>query len=247
MQQASLQQKLILWKEWIKTYLQRLSWLYQLVMHWKSRRVPSLLVRRGRTKIAIEAYPRSANSFSFRLFRHANPDIRSEEVAHHCHNISNIKHAVRWGIPALVIVREPVAAISSNMLVRQDTSDEMLELLTVKYLDFHEWLRDNSDKVVIARFEDIIQGRFRIISEALNERFGTDFNTDFDEAVLAQQARETIERVSPNRSNPHHVPLPNKTRDDVYSDLRPRIHASATVQCATRLYQEIIEKAVRLD
>jgi hypothetical protein len=246
-EKQSLQRWLIHSKEWAKTYLQRVSWLYQLVMRWKSRRVPSLLVRRDSTKIAIEAYPRSSNSFAVRLFKHANPQVKPNEIAHHTHNISNIKQAVKWGIPALVIVREPVDAISSNMLALKDTSNGMLEILAVKYVDFHQWVRDNMQDVVVARFEDITQGHFRKISEALNQHFGTNFSTKFDEALLAQQARESIKRFSPHKSNPNRVPIPSKAREDAYSDLRPRIRASRTVQEATRLYHEIIDMAISSD
>ena len=99
--------------EWIKTYLQRSSVIYQAVMRWKARKVPSLLVRRERTRIVIEAFPRSSNSFAVRLFRQANPGYAIDEISHHAHIVSNVKQAARWGIPALVIVRGPGAATPS--------------------------------------------------------------------------------------------------------------------------------------
>ena len=243
MQQRNL--RLIHVKEWIKTYLQRIPWLYQLVMRWKARRHPVLLVRKGVTAIVIEAFPRSSNSFGVRLFQQANPQISSERISHHSHTVSNIKHAVKWGIPVLVTVREPVKAITSNMLALEDASEGRLEILTTKYIDFHEWIRDNADKVVIVRFEDVVKGRFQRVSEALNERFGTTFNTSFDEVALAEQAQETIRRFSPNKSNPNRMPLPTEEREKAYAELRPRISASASIQRATDLYNDILGFAVR--
>jgi hypothetical protein len=204
-----------------------------------------LLVREGFTRIVIEAYPRSSNSYCVRLFRHANPEVAGETISHHSHSVSNIRHAVKWGIPVLVIVREPVKAITSNMLAVQDTSDGRLEILTTKYIDFHEWIRDNADKVVIVRFEDVVESRLQMITKALNEKFGTAFKTDLDEAALAQQTRESIELNSPNKANPNKVPLPNAEREKAYEALRPRVRASASVQRATDLYNQIVTFAVQ--
>lgn len=244
MQPSGLKLRLIHWKEWVKTYLQRIPWFYQLVMRWKARRHPVLLVRKGFTQIVIEAYPRSSNSFAVRLFRHANPDIPADRISHHSHIVSNVRHAVGWGIPVLVIIREPVKTISSNMLAVQDTSDGRLEILTVKYLDFYTWVRNNAEKVVIARFEDIVEGRFRMISEALNNKFGVNFSVQFDEAEIARQARESIRKHSPNKSDPHRVPLPSEQRENAYTDLRPRLGASESIRKAVDLYNEILEYAV---
>jgi hypothetical protein len=234
-------------KEWIKTYLQRVPGLYQIVMQWKARQHPVLLVRKGFTRIVIEAYPRSSNSYCVRLFRYANPEIAGETISHHSHSVSNIRHAVKWKIPVLVIVREPVKAITSNMLAVQDTSDGRLEILTTKYIDFHEWIRDNADKVVIVRFEDVVESRLRMISTALNEKFGTTFRTDLDEAALAQQSRESIELNSPNKANPNRVPLPNPEREKSYEGLRPRVRENASVKRATELYDQILAFAVQPD
>ncbi len=111
----------------------------------------------------IEAFPRSSNSFAVRLFQQANPEIEYDEIAHHSHIISNVKQAVHWEIPSLIIVRDPLDAIASNMLAYGDTSDEMLRILCRKYLDFYEWIAEQPDRVVVVRFEDITQGRFRAL------------------------------------------------------------------------------------
>jgi hypothetical protein len=42
MQKSPSELKLIHAKEWIKTYLQRVPWLYQIVMRWKARQHPVL-------------------------------------------------------------------------------------------------------------------------------------------------------------------------------------------------------------
>lgn len=226
--------------QWAKLYLQRNAWLYQRVMRWKSRRTPSLLVTRGSTRIVIEAFPRSANSFSVRLFRCANPEIDPDEISHHAHIIANVKHAVRWGIPAVVVIRNPVDAIVSNMIAVEDSSDGMIRLLTRKYRDFYEWVEQNRDAVVLLRFEDMTDAKFRSASQRINERFGTDFRTDFDEAELAEAAREAIKKGSPHRGNDARVPIPTGFRSELSSELRPRVLNHASVRDAELLYERLL-------
>ncbi len=225
--------------EWAKVYLQRSTLLYQGVMRWKARRVGSLLVRKNTTKIVIEAYPRSANSFSVRLFRQANPGYAVEEVSHHTHIISNVKHAAKWKIPVLIILRDPVDAISSMIVVRGDTSDGMLRIEATRYVDFYDWIEHNLDEVVLTDFSSIIDGRFKTVLQRLNRRFGTNFNADFDEATLANEVRENIVASSPNRDNPAHVPIPSANRDAQYADLRPRIRSHPALADAIALHARL--------
>lgn len=230
--------------EWTKVRLQRIHWLYQTVMRWKAKRVPSLLVRKDQTRIVIEAYPRSSNSFGVRMFRHANPDLTYDEVSHHSHIVSNVRQAVRFDIPALVIIREPVDAITSNMIALNDVSDPMIGILTTKYVDFYRWCLEHQDSLVIARFEDITKGRFKRVSHLLNERFGTSFNVDFDEEALTREVRETIESGSPNKENPNRIPVPSKEREAIYEELRPRVRKSRKVREASAIYAQILREVV---
>ena len=54
--------------DWLKLFLKRNMFLHQLVMAWKSKQNPRLMVVKGKTKICIEGYPRSANSYLVRMF-----------------------------------------------------------------------------------------------------------------------------------------------------------------------------------
>ena len=62
----------------------------------------SYIVRKGVTDICIDGYPRSANSFTVRMFRKANPEA---VIAHHTHSVANIKKAIECGIPVVVLIR----------------------------------------------------------------------------------------------------------------------------------------------
>jgi len=225
--------------EWLRLYLQRIHWLYQMVMLARSRRVPSLLVRRNSTKIVIEAFPRSSNSFAVRLFQQCNPEIGYHEISHHSHNYSNVYQAVRYGIPALVIVRNPIDAIASNMVAYGDQSEEMLQILVKKYVDFYKGVEASREHIVLASFDDVVEGRFKETTRRLNQRFGTAFNENFDEKEMAERARQVILERSPNRHQSSRVPIPNAARAALYDRIKPWVSASPHREPAVRVYERI--------
>jgi len=65
--------------------------------------------------LVLEGFPRSANTFLYRILRSA---LRSDQkIAHHVHRSQQVAMAVRYGVPAFVLYRPPLAAIAS-LLVR---------------------------------------------------------------------------------------------------------------------------------
>lgn len=64
------------------------------------------------TDICIEGFPRSGNSFFFKLFKKANPEAT---IAHHIHSPIQLIRAVNLGIPAVALVRKPKDAIASAL------------------------------------------------------------------------------------------------------------------------------------
>ena len=83
---------------------------------------PEVLVKEAliskKTEIVIEGYPRSANTFSVFAFLQAQG--RHISIAHHLHVEAQIVLGVRWGIPVLVLLRNPVDAIRSLKIRHPD-------------------------------------------------------------------------------------------------------------------------------
>ena len=98
-----------------------LRWIY---LPWKRRRMMRRhpvdhICQKGVTRICIEGYPRSANTFAGRLFHLANP----VPIAHHTHLINNVKLALGYGIPVLILIRDPADAIASACIYRKQGVD----------------------------------------------------------------------------------------------------------------------------
>ena len=132
---------------------------------WKRDR---LLVKSG-TELVIEGFPRSANSFAVVAFLMSQS--RDVSVAHHLHSPAQIIWAVRRGIPAVLLIRDPLDAAVSMcirhpyMTVAQTLND---------WIRFHRFVLPHRDGLVVGLFEEVT-GRCGRIFERANQRFGTEF------------------------------------------------------------------------
>jgi hypothetical protein len=153
---------------------QRNFWLVEL-RTWLFKRDLRILVDKERTHLCIEGYPRSANSFCTRLFWLANPEERNH-VAHHTHAIGSIARALRFRIPVILLVRNPVDAIVSACMYK---GTEFLDYYVRHYIAFHKWLIQRKSQVVVAEF-GLATTNFNEIIDRVNKKYGVAFNRVVD-------------------------------------------------------------------
>ena len=192
-------------------------------------------VRKGRTGICIEAFPRSANSFAVRMFHLANPDV---VVAHHTHSAGNLARAIQLGIPALTIIRDPLHAISSSVIAspRHDVDDEVC-----RYLVFHEWVRKNLADLVVTRFETVT-GDFNEVVNRANHRFGTSFNLLANVEAAAERVMTDIQERYEGlglQAQTNNMPLPSMQRADMKEKWRVEVANHPSFGRARALYLEL--------
>ena len=178
-------------------------------------------VRRD-TDLCIEGFPRSANTFAVVALESCQPTRLT--LAHHSHLAGQVLHAVALKIPTLVIVRNPLDAIASLHLRDPQLS---IPFLLNEYQRFHKAILPVSDRMCIARFEQVIED-FGEVTQQLNARFGTEYEAfshtqehvdecmahieDLDRAVhmggaLSEDAvaRPSVDRDSKKAGALHHI------------------------------------------
>ncbi|HEX5250083.1 MAG TPA: hypothetical protein VFW14_10500 [Gaiellales bacterium] len=166
-----------------------------------SRRRHPLAVLRAETELVIEAYPRSANTFSAVAFQTSQPG--PVRLAHHLHAPAQIVAGARRGIPVLVPVRRPRdCAISVAIRSPYVSLAQALEA----YRRFHEAILAYRDACQVALFEDVTTDFGRVV-ETLNAKFGTGY-------VPFAHTPENVERV--------YALIEERARQPVYA---PVIHA----------------------
>jgi hypothetical protein len=122
------------------------------------------------TDIVIEGFPRSANTFAYVAFKTSQE--QDYNIAHHLHGISQIKIASKFGIPAIVLIRKPVEAISSYLLRSPSLNPEVAFR---QYIVFYRKLIPLADGFIIGKFSEVIKD-FNQILQKVNLKFGTNFS-----------------------------------------------------------------------
>ncbi|RMH64312.1 MAG: hypothetical protein D6677_05150 [Calditrichaeota bacterium] len=120
------------------------------------------------TGIVIEGFPRSANSYAVVAFKLVNPDV---PIGHHLHVPIQLIRAVRFHIPAILVLRAPEEAVASFMVFQGSYN---ADVYIREYIRFHTSLLPYKDHILVASFETIT-GDMNTVIDALNQRFGTRF------------------------------------------------------------------------
>jgi hypothetical protein len=133
-----------------------------------ARRRHGFVVERG-SDIVIEGFPRSANTFAHAAFVSAQPE--SIRAAGRVHAPAQIIAAVRWGIPAIVLIRHPEDVVPSFLIRHPQTG---VRQAMRGWLRFYVPLVRYLDRVVVAPF-DRVTTDFGAVIQQVNGRFGTTF------------------------------------------------------------------------
>lgn len=141
-----------------------------------------LLLISSQTELVIEGFPRSGNTFAVVAFEF--PQTRNVFIAHHLHVEAQVLEGVRRGIPVMVVIRDPLSAISS-LVVRHPDIDPNEALKD--YIRFYSAIEGLSEKVLMAEFNQITRDFGQVI-----QRFNDKFSTNFE---IFQHSPENVEKV----------------------------------------------------
>jgi hypothetical protein len=181
------------------------------------------------TDILIESFPRCASSFAKAAFRLAQ-EPREPRVASQTHAPGHVIAAVRLNVPALVLVRDPIDAVVSNLFRHPGRG---VDGLLRGYLRFYEPLLPHRTGFVTATFEEVIEGGFGSVTRRINTRFGTDFVEFEATEENVQRCLRSIEHEwRAHRSQDEEllertIPRPSEMRESLKESLRERVRESA--------------------
>jgi len=147
-------------------------WLYDtpIISEFLSKRDPVMRIAHvsADTALVMDGFPRSGNSYARAALFHANGI--DTVISTHGHSHRFVHQGVRFGIPVIVLIREPDAAISSLLRFEPATDERMLADAYTRY--YRHVLRD-IDSVLIARFEEVTAD-FGAVLKRCNAKFGSD-------------------------------------------------------------------------
>ncbi len=187
------------------------------------------------TEVMIEGFPRSGNTFAVAAFQYAQP--RPVSIARHLHAPAHVIEGIRRNIPVLVVVRNPVAAVTS-MVIRHPgllPQDGLRE-----YVSFHTRLLPWRDRIEVATFEEVTT-HFDDVVRRVNQRFGAEF-TPFDHTPenVAEVFRHIEEMENDDRTRRAEQAAHTIARPDIE---REALKAGLTTAFQTPPAERLTEKA----
>jgi hypothetical protein len=187
------------------------------------------------TRIVIEGFPRSANTFAVAALLEANPGLGERAIAHHLHAQAQVLRAVARDVPALVLIRRPADAVRS--LVVRHPFIRVEEALR-DYARFYRDLLPHRARFVIADFDEVTGG-FAAVVRRLNEKFGLALQAPGADAASMQRVWAAIDRWNDERSKGAltHLHRPSPERDALI-----RRVTVPTASAACREAMEVYEK-----
>lgn len=224
-----------LWTRRASALAERLPAAYRLSLIARHRNSPFLrrIVTPGHD-LVIEGVPRSASSFAVRAFMMAN-GWRDPRVATHVHSPAQVVLAARWGVPVILTIRPPEAAVVGWMAYAAQTGQipaiglsrrkkiAWLRSQMARYARFYETTTPLAAHYVLAPFEETTRD-FGAILDRVNAKFGCDFER-FDHSP------DNVRRIFA-RSEAHLSP--NAARDALKSEVSALYHAPANARLRAR-------------
>jgi hypothetical protein len=223
-----------------KMSLENWPWLSIALRRQMHARHPSVskYVTKGH-KLVIDGYPRSGNSYSRLQFLEANPGIEPH-FGNHIHLASQLILAVRYELPAALLLRKPEEAVVSYGAFRIKqamsgamTIEALLEQNCRYYYDMHRRLLPYRDRILVSRFEDVITDYAGVI-DRLNCKFGCSFE-------LPDCSKSKNERIIDEA--PEHL-TPSTKRNQLKKEIESYIHKnclSAELKKCKQVYDALLD------
>ena len=187
------------------------------------------------TKLVIEGFPRSGNSFAVTAMRLAQKNPLS--IAHHFHVPAQIIYACRRGIPVLVILRKaPDAVVSQKIRTPSGKLDQGLR----DWISFYKWILPYRDEFVLATFKEITED-FGTVIERINSKFGTSFSHFINSPENCEEIFRRMEAWSTHlhgKVEEYGIGRPSSSRAE------PKRKLIAELE--SRTYSSLLEKAGRI-
>jgi hypothetical protein len=170
------------------------------------------------TDLVVEGFPRAGNTFVVYALQSAAGGRL--QVSSHVHHPSQVKLAVARQIPTVLVVREPIATLSSYLTYAQHGRPAGV---LKEYISYHEELVPYADRLLLCDFEESTVDMSSVIAR-INQRFSMKIpsfdqspaNVELIFAKIARQHGVLHPKLDPDRV----APRPTAARREISEHYR---------------------------
>jgi len=225
----------------MRRFIRNSSFLYPLYVKYVLRNQSALFPDKH-TKLHLTGFPRSANTYCYNILKVAFPSL---PLCTHIHTAASIRLALRFNVPTLVLVRDPVSTCCSLLLKHhiEPTAKEVGSLL-LDYIEYHDFVMKKSAQLGILRFEDAVSSPEYII-RVVCQRLDFDLNNSaVEEKALAGQ--QLVELKESDKSV-EGSSLPNEERKQMKIGVESHVRNHLLCARALELYAQLLDHSFELN
>lgn len=182
------------------------------------------------TALCVEGFPGSANSYTVAVFKHLKDGLK---VSHHTHSVANVKLALRYNVPSLILFRHPAEAIPSFVSRFRPGGVEA----TLRYIGFYKFIASVSDRVILASFEEVTTSIGKVVARVVSEA-ALDVG-DYDIEAVEAEAIAYIQAWSEQHRTPQTASLPSEERARRKQAVKRELECTEAYWHAKEVYDEM--------
>jgi hypothetical protein len=187
------------------------------------------------TDLHLTGFPRSANTYCFNITNVAFPELH---IVTHIHTIASIKLAMRFNVPTIVVVREPVAACCSFLIaLDRPVTPRRIQRVLKDYIDYHQFVLEHRRELRLMRFEDVVRSPEFVIREVLATLGATMSDEDVEEKAREGQR---IAEGKEGKKSTMGSSMPKKERMEVKAGIQPAVESHFLCEQAISLYEQLL-------
>jgi len=195
-------------------------WMFSRYISLRKKLKPLLVSEK--MDVVIEGFPRSGNTFAVAAFLFAqNKELR---VARHTHAPAQIKLAIEYGVPIILLKRDPVSSITS-LAIRDPLLH--LDVAIQKYKWYYERVYYFKFNVVVVDFKELTSNYADAIRR-LNVAYGTNFLQYHNNPINDAQVFKRVELMeledSGGKLRETHVSRPSVSRILTAKQIKERLY-----------------------
>ncbi len=201
------------------------------------------LVCQPRSKLVIEGYPRSANTFSVDMINVICDAAgrKRPPMGHHTHSVLNLRLGVLQNIPIVVLIRNPAAAILSYRIFSGRPVSHCLD----RYVTFYSRTLQLNQPFILGEFEETVQD-FNAVLTRLNAVLDDPLPLSNDLARDIARAQDQARARAARRHGDmitERVGVPTEEREALKQTHRAEVEAAlADNPEPLRLYNEVLAR-----
>ncbi|MCG8697437.1 MAG: hypothetical protein MI922_05235 [Bacteroidales bacterium] len=189
------------------------------------------------TEVVIEGFPRSANSWACHIFQYLSEKENNKRLilASHLHAASQIKRALKLEVPAILLIRNPIDAVASLILMNPNLT---INSVLNDYIRMYKSLMPYKDKIQVVSFTDLIKNPNDIISE-FSYRFGIKYSYELkkdDINEITNQIKNADHKTQGDKYTSYHIPTEKKNEEKEQLIERIKLHSNKLTE-ANKIYK----------